>query len=539
MTSTAPPPLPDDTPEWLRILVADLDQKQQLFDSLWPQVQKLHRLYCNDESELNKANLEAMIRDARAAKAALDAASDAVYEAVGLDPAEPAQPAPPIGDPFPAISREMVVKSAPSADAYVDEHLPQALGLIERHAPPGWLESEPVDLFRLSTTDNGEPISIVKGVRLSSELSAGHRLRKAVQLTRDYLAHDIRYDHFAGARAITQLAQLANRAEVLGDVRGASQRIAALFSRADPDATMFELLVAGACAAKGRDMSFVETSQKKSPDLMCHDLFEMVVECKRSAALSNYEVVEEATMQRLFRTLAARATQRGQFGLYEVELTVETSQMDIEEVTTTCLLQRLRPHPEQALAYPWGSVAFRSLPSRFELGGPTKAYSPIMLEEVFGWDTELPDWDGLICKIAAAPASRVDCVRQPIAISWRVVTEEAIKKRSRAPINLFGKALTQIPRGEFGLVYVAYTEGGRSGIADTRSREMMDRVRDWEHDASIRVPAAFFVRQYPFPSQHGNPDVIESTIRMLNGNVEEGDWIFREYPSAIYTSRER
>ena len=142
--------------------------------------------------------------------------------------------------------------------------------------------AESPDLFRLSESKDGSPISIVKVVRLESERPIGHRLRQTITLARDYLAHDPRYDHFAGALAVTQVAQLGTRIETLESVPGAQERIAALFTGAETDAIMFELLVASACAAKGRDMVFVEPTSAKSPDLRCRDAFNMVVERKRT-----------------------------------------------------------------------------------------------------------------------------------------------------------------------------------------------------------------------------------------------------------------
>ena len=457
----------------------------------------------------------------------------------GIDPDDlPDDEVKPSGDPFPAISRASVVENAPAAAAFVEDHLLQAIELIERHAPRDWLEREPADNFRFNTSDDGLPISIVKGVRLESERPKGHRLRQALTLARDYLANDSRYDHFAGALAVTQLAQLGARAQALSGVAGSEKRLGALFNSASTDATMLELLVAGACAAKGRDMAFIDASSDKSPDLRCNDAFKMVIECKRSIALSDYEIIEETRMREVFTLLHTAAVARGQFGTFEVELTEEATGLNIQEVADKCLLQRLAAHPERALAYPWGSVAFRPLSSTLELEGPTKAYSPTMLAQVFDWDMEMPAWDGLICKFNAAPAAVVDRARAPVGLAWRVIAEEAIIKRSRAPIGLFSKALTQVPRGEFGLVYIAYPEGARSDVADNRTKAFMDRIHDWEHDGGIRIPAAFLVRQYPLPTGDGNPDVIESTIKLLSEQGGGDEWIFREYPSAIYTSRE-
>jgi len=535
MTEDPSPLLPDDLPEHLRQLVELVDQRQRAFDDLWPEALRLRRIFFLDGGKAARAAMETAIREAGIAREELEAAIAAMVAASGVDP-DDLEP-PPTGDPFPAIARETVMSGAPAASAFVEDHLPDALALLELHAPKGWFKRDPAGLFRLSEADDGEPISIVKGVRLESERPKGHRLRQAVRLAKDYLASDVRYDHFAGALAVTQLAQLGARADALRGVVGAADKLQTLFSGVDTDATLFELLVASACAASGRDMSFVEATEKKSPDLRCNDKFSMVVECKRSKALSDYEVAEEARMRDLFRRLHASCLAREQFGRFDVELTVEATGLDLDAIASKCAMQCFVTRPDSPLEYPWGTVAFHELPSRVHLAEVTKAYSPAMLKRVFRWDMETPEWDGLICKVAHPPGGTLDVAMSPVAIAWRVVAQEAVIKRSRAPVGLFGKAMTQVPRGEFGLVYIAYAEGARADIADNRTKALMNRIGDWEHDGGIRVPAAFLVRQYPIPTGHGNPGVVESTVRMLSRESGGGDWIFREYPSAIYTSR--
>lgn len=532
------PPLPDDMPEHLKVLVEDLDRCQQAFDMEWPKVMELRRRYFVERTESAKREMEAAIERAQQVRVDLDAAVAAMVEAAGIDPEDLAEEREPVGDPFPRLSRASIVEETPAATAYVEDHLPEAIEFIERHAPNGWLEREPADLFRFSSVADDQPVSIVKGVRLESERPKGHRLRQAMTLAKDYLANDPRYDHFGGALAVTQLAQLGRRIEALRAVGGYQERIDALYSGAETDATMFELLVAAACSAKGRAMVFVEPTSVKSPDLHCTDAFNMVVECKRSAALTVYEVDEETRMRSLFRLLRAGAMARGQFGTYEVAFSIEASAVDIADVAATCLRQRLAAHPERPLTYPWGNVAFQPLPRRIDLDKVTKAYSPIMLDEVFGWKLEMPSWDGFICQIDGPPAVAVDQVRSPVGLAWRIDAEAAITKRSRAPLGLFAKAVTQVPRGEFGLVYVAYPEGARSDVADNRTRAYMERIHQWEHDGAIRIPATFLVRQFPLPTGHGNPDMVENTIRFLSEEGGGDEWIFHEYPAAIFTSQD-
>jgi hypothetical protein len=125
-----------------------------------------------------------------------------------------------------------------------------------------------------------------------------------------------------------------------------------------------------------------------------------------------------------------------------------------------------------------------------------------------------------------------------VGLAWRVDAEAAIIKRSRAPLGLFAKAVTQVPRGEFGLVYVSYPEGARSDVADNRTEVYMERIHQWEHDGAIRIPATFLVRQFPLRTGHGNPDMIENTVQFLSEEGGGDEWIFREYPAAIFTSKD-
>lgn len=530
------PPIPEDTPEPLKRLMEEVDRRQKAFDALWPAVMDLRRRYFEDRSAETKAAMQAIIGTAEIAREGLDAAWANLSETTGINLDDLEETPDPPGDPFPRLSWASVMAHAPATGDFIEDYLPQAIEAIERHAPPGWLEEEPADWFRLSAADDDEPISIVKGIRLKSERPKGHRLRQAMTLAKDYLAKAEQYDHFGGAMAVSQLAQFGRRLDSLTAVMGAQKKLGSLFSDADPDATMFELLVASACAAKGRDMAFVEPSTRRSPDLRCRDDFNMVVECKRSDAITDYEVAEERRMRDLFRELRTAAVARGQFGAFELVFSCEYTALNLAEVANACILQRLTPHPQRALDYSWGSVAFHPLPARCDFTGITKAYSPIMIEQLFGWSLEMPEWDGIVCQIDGPAGVAVDQARSPIGMAWRVDVDAAIIKRSRAPMALFNKALSQVSRGEFGLVYIALTEGARPDMADNRTETFIERIQEWEHDAGIRIPAVFLARLFAIPRNHGDPDLIESTVKFRSPEGGGDDWVFRDYPTNIFTS---
>ena len=101
-------------------------------------------------------------------------------------------------------------------------------------------------------------------------------------------------------------------------------------------------------------------------------------------------------------------------------------------------------------------------------------------------------------------------------------------------MDLVGSAMSQIPPGEFGMIYLAYHEGAREEIANRRVQAFMDRMPEWEHSGSIRVPLALLVRLYPRALGHGGPDLIESSLRYVSsayGNPE----LFDYFPQSVFT----
>ena len=114
----------------------------------------------------------------------------------------------------------------------------------------------------------------------------------------------------------------------------------------------------------------------------------------------------------------------------------------------------------------------------------------------------------------------------------------AMLRRSWSPLDLFGDAMNQIPPGEYGIIYLAYHEGAREEIADRRIKRFLEKMLEWEHAASIRVPISFLTRFYPRPLKHGVPDLIESTVRLCSGVYGEPA-LFEEFPNSILTETPR
>ena len=365
----------------------------------------------------------------------------------------------------------------------LDSLLPKALDAVRRLLPPGWVEEQPPELCRLDNLAKPDSIlSLTKGLRPESELPAMHRFRQAIRVSHDFLSEHLAYDHFAGATLVPSLVQLGSQFDQLervgGDVQGRLQRLWAGHSE-NVDASLMELVTAARCAGLGREVEFVPETTQKSPDLRCHDPFPLVIECKRQRALSDYELAEERLMRDLFLRLRAAARRRSLCGRFSLRLDVEALTINQEDVVARLISQRLGSHPERELVYPWGRTAFIELPRRLELRETTRLYSPTMLEQAYGWRSDLPEWDGLCCWIGNARALTMSYVEEPLGLIWSNTSGAAMRKRTWAPTNLFGGAMDQIPPGEFGVIYVAYCEGAREEVADLRLSAYIERIRTW------------------------------------------------------------
>ncbi|MBB4263746.1 hypothetical protein [Bradyrhizobium sp. CIR3A] len=436
------------------------------------------------------------------------------------------------------LERQNLTVDQVETTADIDELLPHALQRIESLLPSSWLDQQPREAARIGSLLDPEAIlSLTKNTRLNREGVGLHRLRQAVFLCRDYLEGHHLYDHFAGAELVPTVVRLATQGYHIGQVGGEmDERLRQLWQGPSNqvEATIFELLTAAACVEMGRSVEFLKATDKKSPDIRCHDPFPIVIECKRQETISQYEASEEASMRELFATLRAEAKKRGLFGTLKLTLSVEASQISINDVASKLVSQRLAAHPDRPVDYTWGTVALEPLPTSIDLSSKTRLYSPNMLQYLFGWSMDLPDWDGICCSVDLGREPVTDRVRSPIALIWRNISEGALKKRTWAPSNLFGAASFQVPAGEFGIVYVNYVEGARAEVADLRVNAYSDRLHEFEHSAKIRIPIAVLSRLYPRPLHEGQPDLIESCVRYVSGVYGEPA-LFKSFPTTVFT----
>lgn len=525
--------------EKLAALKKKADQLRAELRPLLPRIAEARRRYATSKTDENRSQLDEVEKRASTLLEQSDEVIKAMEAASGLPTEVLSELAKPqSGDRRDRLPRRSLTVDKVQTTGDIDELLPAALDAIQEKLPKGWIDAEPRELAGLASMTNVEEfLSLTKGLRQQSEFPKMHRFRQALVLSQDYLSGHLPYDHFAGATAVPSVVQLGsqlkNLKQVGGDVDG---RLGRLWSGPSDvvDATLLEVLAAARCAELGREVEFISETGEKSPDLRCHDPYPLVIECKRQQALSDYEIAEEGVMRDLFVRLRSEALRKGLAGRFSLRLEVEASELDLDEVARCLVSQRLAAHPERELAYPWGRTAFVEIPDCLDLPGPTRLYSPLMLNHVFGWRSDLPDWDGLCCSIGNARDLEMDSVVTPIGLIWISMSNVAMKRKTWAPTNLFGGATSQIPPGEFGIVYVAFMEGAREDLADLRVKAYTDRIEAWVHSGDIRIPITFLQRLYPRPLDHGNPDLIESSVRFCSEVCGE-PLLFDDFPSTIFT----
>jgi hypothetical protein len=435
------------------------------------------------------------------------------------------------------IHRQMLVENEVPSTDLIDHELPRALERIYRLVKKDWLQEQRELFLRSGTHLIDSPLSLTRGVRIQSEFPPIHRFAQSIFVCEDYLNSKQDTDIFAAALLVPQTASLGAHLPFINKVGGETdERIQSLWrgKSENVDSTVFELLVAGSCAAFGRTMEFIKPTDRKSPDLRVHDYpFPLVVECKRKRVLSDYEIEEEHKMRELFSLLQKAASTKSMWGIFEIELLVDARTAPLDEIVCCSVRQRLAASPEKVTSYEWGSIAFEELPKKLNIP-KTQKYSPLFLKRVFHWNSDLPNYDGIICNVASSQEFLIDIAEDPIAIVWINNSPEAIKKKSWSPLDLFGKATNQIPAGEVGVIYVCYQERSRDCLADSRTESYISRMSEWLHSGAIRLPVTFLIRTYPRPLEHGTPDLIENGIQFMSELY--GDQVyFADFPTTVFT----
>ena len=200
----------------------------------------------------------------------------------------------------------------------------------------------------------------------------------------------------------------------------------------------------------------------------------------------------------------------------------------VEAVVEVALQNRNR----DTLATDWGTLAVRTLPFWSAIGA-TRLYSPDFLQQVFRWEPNQSEWDGLLCEVEDPSGIIVERVKYPLCFKWRSESAEAITKKARGITSLWASAVKQIPDGEVGFIYIAYPEGAREPLADARTSHILEYMgKHLWHRWSVRIPVTVIIRLYARPVGVGCPDLIENA---LAGALPGEEFWLKLFPSRVFT----
>ena len=444
------------------------------------------------------------------------------------------------GDSIESTKRELLTHDQIKPNEFFEDSLSDSLDLLRGLVSNQWIECERTKQYRLNAQFLNAPLSIVRGVRIESEFLCIHRFAQGLLVAEDFINDNPNYDFWAGSLLIPQICGLGLKFLALKEVKGdVNERISSLWRDNSEltDSTVFELLVAASCTLFGRKMEFLSTSNIKSPDLRVHDYrIPLVVECKRKKALSNYELNEEKLMRNLFFDIHRACKKLGISGIFNLKLKVEANDMTAKDIANIAVSLRLSPYPGKELEYDWGKISFQPLPDTFYVPD-TKLYSPNFLKSVFNWDNDLPEHDGIICKVKSPDENFVNVAHNPVGLTWSNFSTESLKRKTWTVASSFGKATKQVPPGEVGIIYLCFHEGTRSANADKKIDLLNCQLEQWAHDASIRLPVSFAIRLIPRPLFHGAPDLIETGFRFCSKLY--GDPIYYvDFPTCVFHNQQ-
>lgn len=421
--------------------------------------------------------------------------------------------------------------------AQIESILPVALNNVLAHVPDKWLAKESQKQgYRLSADFLNSPLSLVGGIRVRSEFSLVHRLAQAILVTKDFLESRPDYDFFSGSRFVPEICALGRALPIItrsgkGEV---AKRIQNLYRGPSEgvESSIYELVVAASCIEAGREIQFLDTSGPgKKPDFRVLDLggIPTVIECKMRRLLTDYQLEEESCIQRLFTAACYECLRKGIFGVFDVDFTIDPSKMYVASFAESL---RRQPLAAGRVTYDWGTVGLHELPFEIEFNA-IGLYTPIFLKQIFDWNSDLPEFDGIICRVDAVDDFVTESVRRPLALRWRSISEAAKLHKARTVLSLLNEAFDQVPTGEMAIIYLAVWEGCRADIADDRLYNISKEMENATHRRGITVPLILVNRLLPRALNMGQPDLIENVPQFLSSYA---DPIFiDEFPSLVYS----
>lgn len=275
-------------------------------------------------------------------------------------------------------------------------------------------------------------------------------------------------------RIVTTTRRLGQLLPVLREVDGIDDRVARLLTsgRRQPDDGLYELLVAGAYAARGWTVRFEpeQPGVRATPDLLvARGRSRWAAECKR-VGRGEYTAGEAEQGRRIAAPVHAIARERGRSIAVRVDYQVE-----LGEVPDDYLLSRIEALASQGNAIAWVDEISSGTAWNVHWGPLTAVLrhddiyfgSSRMIELVAGHYAPYADHDmqGQWTANQQHPFHAAD-VQQLSLVSWLSSSREAARRKARHFRAMVARANGQLPGDRPGIVHIGYETGGASP-ADT------------------------------------------------------------------------
>ena len=420
----------------------------------------------------------------------------------------------------------------------IDEDLAETLEKLLSRVSGSWWREQQSLAEEAQRSAALQPLLLCGRERKGPDFTKLHKYAYYLSVADRHLKKEPLLDIYTAARAVPQIYYLGTSLESLRNVEGASRKLRELWRApsTETDSRIFELLVAAAFVRMGHEVSFIEETTEKSPDLRLHDKpIPIVVECKRKQPLNEYEEEEFSVIEEVFAILYAEQEALGLIG----ELAIDFEE-ELVGLSAADIVQDIRGITNSLSTYAaketkWGTIDLKPVPvsTTFE---PTRLYSPDFLKAVFGIDLQTDEFDGICAVVKNNQFPIVDRAELPFLLKWTSNSKTAFEKKLRTVMSLWIEAVGQIPTGEAGLIYIAYEEGHRPSLADARTDAIRNLCGDiYFNRRAISVPMTVISRFLPNTLFEGRPDLIESAIPAIVGDKDNHDFWTQEMPTRVFT----
>jgi hypothetical protein len=407
--------------------------------------------------------------------------------------------------------------------ALIEYSLDLGLDAVLTRVPAKWLKEQYIACQRELERRNAMPFILVGSARHKPVIGP-HPFAYALFLTDLFRNKRPEIEVYDSAFFIPVIAALCDRMNGITAVKGGERKLAEMLRApaGEFEGRIYELLVAGRAAEKGRDVEFIKPGNKPTPDLRINDLYiPVTIECKFQARWSETERVEIEVIDALFGELSNKYAKTGMAVVVELTFTRRIRDIGYEEVLedVSKQLDSLIPFGERSCS--WGTVRTLPIAPEVEWNELVRLYSPAFLSQVFQWNPESPEWDGICASVVDARDLVTQRARRPIGMKWRLHNAEDEMAKARDVMRSLSEAANQIPVGEAGCLYVGFEDSHRSALADIRTRRIIEKLPNfWHRKRGAAIQFLLVTRLYPRPIGDGRPDMVESCVPASVQGVE-------------------